>query len=67
MRKLPTKDVFIILRNGGTEDEYLEATTDLDVIEDNQMYGRYTQVSLERMERTVATKIIIQRKAKSRA
>ena len=61
MTKLP-KDIFVALRNKGTDNEYLFATTDLDNFEDGDLFGRYKQTSLEKIERTTSTRLVTQRK-----
>lgn len=61
MTKLP-KELFVVLREKGTENEYLFATTDVDDIEDGELFGRYKQLSLEKVERTTTTRIVIKRK-----
>ena len=61
MTKLP-KDLFVVLREKGTENEYLFATTDLEEIENDEMFGRYKQTSLEKIERITTTRAVIKRK-----
>lgn len=61
MTKLP-KDLFVVLREKGTENEYMFATTNLEDLEDGEMFGRYKQTSLEKIERTTVTRLVIKRK-----
>ena len=61
MTKL-SKDLFVSLRDKGTDDAYLFTTTDIEDFENNEMFGRYKQTSLERVERTTATRLVIKRK-----
>ena len=54
MRKLP-KDVFVVLRNKGTEDKFLMATVNLDDLDDGELVGHYRQIELLKVERSVTT------------
>ena len=61
MKKLP-KEILVVLKNKETNDEYFHATTDIKDVEDGEMFGRYKQVSLERVEKITVTHPIIKRK-----
>jgi len=47
MKTLP-KRIFVVLANEGSEDEYLNATTDIESLEHNVIVGVYEQKELLR-------------------
>ena len=64
MTKLP-KDVFVVLREKGTDDEYLFATTDLEEFYNGELFGLYKLNSMEKIERITTTRTVTQRKTKA--
>ena len=63
MTELP-KELFVVLREKGTDSEYLHATTDLQDLENDEVFGRYKQTSLEKIERITTTRVVVQRRNK---
>lgn len=62
--KYPPKQLFVVVREPGTENEYLFATTDLEDIENGEVIGRYNLDQYEKVIRTVKTETIVKRKVR---
>ena len=61
MKTLP-KTLYVVLKEKGTENEYLHASTDAGIFEDGDMVGVYYQGELTRMVVNHELRTVIKRK-----